>query len=408
MDKRNNFLYGLIAGLGLALVVMLSTILARYAFFGARGGHPEVDRVQSPTAVSADTLSKLEIIEGLIKENYALDMVDDTTLESGAFRGMIAALGDPYSAYFSQEEMSAQQDKLEGVYYGIGAYVSKDEATGYGVITKVMDDSPSLKAGLMDGDLVKEVDGKSTAGLGLDEIVAIVRGEKDTKVVLTILRGPSDKRQELKITVKRGSVPRQTVYSELLEDDIAYIRIAEFDSVTVDQFIDALATMKGEGMKALVLDLRENPGGNFNACISIGRRILPKGLITYTKSKSGEVQEYTCDGQNELEVPLAVLVDKSSASASEILAGAIKDHKKGVLVGTTTYGKGIVQRYIGLTDGSAVKLTTSKYYTPNGENIHGIGIKPDIEIEFDRDLALEKEVDNQLEKALEHLKKELK
>ena len=194
---------------------------------------------------------------------------------------------------------------------------------------------------------------------------------------------------------------------EMLEDDIAYIRITEFDEVTVDQYADALATARGSGMKGMILDLRGNPGGNVNAVVEIARMMLPKGLIVYTEDKEGKRDEYSCDGRREFEEPLVVLINGNSASASEILAGAIQDYKLGTLVGTTSFGKGIVQQVIALNDGSAVKVTISSYYTPNGRNIHGIGITPDIECEFDGEkyYATEDHYDNQLERAKEELKK---
>ena len=190
---------------------------------------------------------------------------------------------------------------------------------------------------------------------------------------------------------------------EMLENNIAYIQITEFDQVTVDQFSEALAVCKGSGMEGLIIDLRSNPGGSLSAVCEIARKILPKGLIVYTEDKYGEREELTCDGKNEIQVPMVVLINDYSASASEILAGAVKDYNIGTLIGTTTYGKGIVQRINRLDDGTALKLTVSAYYTPSGKNIHGIGIEPDIELEYDYDLAEEQEIDNQVEKAIEVL-----
>ena len=195
----------------------------------------------------------------------------------------------------------------------------------------------------------------------------------------------------------------------MLDEETAYIQIVEFDDVTIDQFADALATAKGSGMKGLILDLRANPGGSLNAVVEVARMLLPEGLIVYTEDKYGEREEYTCDGTRQLEVPLVVLVDMNSASAAEILAGAIKDYGIGTLVGTTTFGKGIVQQIIPFSDGSAVKLTISSYFTPNGNNIHGIGIEPDIQCEFDAEAYYNTEnpYDNQLERAREVLKEKI-
>lgn len=193
----------------------------------------------------------------------------------------------------------------------------------------------------------------------------------------------------------------------MLDSNIAYIQIAQFEDVTGDQFTEQIAKAREDGMKALILDLRNNPGGTLTSVIEVARQILPKGLIVYTEDKNGERDEYKCDGSHELEVPLVVLVNENSASASEILSGAIKDYGIGTLLGTTTFGKGIVQKVFGITDGSAVKLTISHYYTPNGNDIHGVGIEPDETLDLDVDQYLKNGTDNQLERATEILEGEI-
>ena len=235
----------------------------------------------------------------------------------------------------------------------------------------------------------------------LSEIVSRVKGEQGTKVHLTIYReGESD---YLEVDVERRKIESPTVKYEILKNNIGYIQITEFDDVTTDQFTEALAVVKGAHAKGLIIDLRGNPGGSLNVVVDIARQILPKGLIVYTEDKYGEREEYNCDGRRQLDMPLVVLVNGNSASASEILAGAVKDYKVGTLVGTTTFGKGIVQRILPLTDGTALKLTISAYYTPNGNNIHGVGIEPDVICEFDSDAYYDDDVDNQLDKAVEIL-----
>ena len=194
----------------------------------------------------------------------------------------------------------------------------------------------------------------------------------------------------------------------MMEDGIGYIQITEFDEVTEDQFAEALAECKGKGMKALILDLRSNPGGNLSTVCEIARMVLPKGLIVYTEDKYGKRDEYSSDGFRKLQVPAVVLVNGYSASASEILAGAMKDHGIATIMGTTTFGKGIVQRVISLSDGSAVKLTVSKYYTPNGNNIHEKGIEPDVVVELDTDAYYNEGTDNQLQEAVKYLKENIK
>ncbi len=401
MSEKRKFINGLITGLFLSVIIMGATYAGREAVEVWKAHNGGGEPAQEEEVVNARTMQKLQLIEDIIEEHYALEMVDSKTMENGIYEGLINSLDDPYSAYFSAEEMQEQQEKMDGVYYGIGAYVKYDSEMGFARLGEIFADSPALESGLQEGDLIVKVDGQYTKDMGLDEVVALIKGEEGTKVVLTIMREGETEARE--IEVERREVPKQTVTYEMLRDKIAYIRITEFDKVTVDQFTDALATAKGEGMLGLVLDLRDNPGGNLAAVIDVARRILPKGLVVYTEDKAGERQDYNCDGENELTVPMVVLVNGGSASASEVLAGAIKDYDKGKLLGTTTFGKGIVQKYLGLSDGSAVKLTTSKYYTPKGNNIHEIGIEPDEELEMDYEQYLESGYDNQLERAVEIL-----
>ena len=277
------------------------------------------------------------------------------------------------------------------------------------IISGVMDGSPAQEAGLREGDLINEVDGESTRNLSLTQVVNLVKGREGTTVHLTIYReGEAD---FLEFDVIRGKlIETTTVASGILEDTdhIGYLRIQEFDDVTVDQYTEAMAVLREDGMKGLILDLRSNPGGDVNAVVEIARKILPQGLIVYTEDKYGNRKEYTCDGEHELEVPLVVLVNQYSASASELLAGAIQDYNKGTVIGTTTYGKGIVQQIHSLDDGTALKLTVSAYYTPSGRNIHGVGIEPDIELEYDYEAAQAEGIDNQVEKAIEILEGKIK
>ena len=234
------------------------------------------------------------------------------------------------------------------------------------------------------------------------DAVELIRGEENTVVHLTLIR--SGETDYIEVDVTRRKVESPTVNYEMLDGNIGYIQIVEFDKVTVDQFTEALAVCKGSNMEALILDLRSNPGGSLSVVCDIARKILPEGLIVYTEDKYGQREEFSCDGNNELTIPMVVLVNGYSASASEILAGAIQDYGKGTLMGTQTFGKGIVQRVISLSDGSAVKLTISTYYTPKGKNIHGVGITPDEVVEFEPELYYNDGIDNQLEAAIAYLK----
>lgn len=393
--------------LGMVLGVFLTTLICGFVFVGMKV-YEAVDsknvakKGTATSIVSEETDKKLEAIEDVIDEYYYQDAdIDVDTMTEGMYKGMVNALGDPYSVYYTEEEWNDLMQETAGIYYGIGAYLMIDPSTRLGKISGVIENTPAEEAGLRADDLLYLVDGESTMGLELSEIVSRIKGEEGTKVHLTIYReGEAD---YLEIDVERRQIEAPTVKYEILENDIGYIQITEFDDVTTDQFTEALAVIKGSGAKGLVLDLRGNPGGSLNVVVDIARQILPKGLIVYTEDKYGERDEYTCDGENELDMPLVVLVNGNSASASEILAGAIKDYDKGTLVGTTTFGKGIVQRVLPLTDGTALKLTISAYYTPKGNNIHGVGIEPDVVCEFDGDAYYDKDVDNQLEKALEVL-----
>ena len=260
------------------------------------------------------------------------------------------------------------------------------------------------ESGLLQGDYIYKVNGEDMQDKDSSYVVSKIKGEEGTKVMMTVLRETES--EPLEIEVERRKIESPTVEYEMFDNGMAYIQIVEFDLVTTDQFKDAYKQACLDGMNGLIIDLRSNPGGNLSTVCDIARMILPKGLIVYTEDKYGERVEYSCDGSQQIEVPLVVLTDGYSASASEILAGAVKDYGIGTLVGTTTYGKGIVQKVISLTDGSAVKLTVSTYYTPNGNNIHEKGVTPDVEVPFDAEQYVAG-VDNQLEKAKEILAQQM-
>ena len=404
MKNKRSFIGGMIVGVVLVLALGSGyfagrTLYQAFAEKNAAEGVKAQDGISMPLS-----MQKIGVLEEMI-DDYYLEETDGAAMEEGLYRGLVAALGDPYSVYYSAEELVELQEKTAGIYYGIGARVSLDTDTGLAKIVGVISGAPAEEAGLMAGDLIYLVDGSSVQGMDLESIVAKVKGEEGTKVHLTVIREGAD--DYLEFDIERRKLDNDTVSYEMLEEGIGYIQIQEFDDVTVDQFADALATCKGSGMKGLILDLRGNPGGNLSTVCEISRRILPKGMIVYTEDKYGKREEYTCDGEHPLGMPLVVLVDANSASASEILAGAIKDYGIGTLVGTTTFGKGIVQRILKLSDGSAVKLTVSKYYTPNGNNIHEIGIVPDIEVPFEAGPYQEDGTDNQLNRAIEVLKEKM-
>lgn len=362
--------------------------------------------VTEGSAIDYDMFQKLQSLEKIVRKYYYKDDLTSQQLCDGIYKGLLDALGDPYSEYYTPEELQDLIESTEGVYYGIGAYVSMDTDFNRPKISSVIEGTPAEEAGLRDNDILYEVDGTSTYGLSLNETVALIKGEEFTDVLLTIIRDG----KEMEVSVTRRKVETPTVKHEMLEGGMGFLQIVEFDDITVSQFSEAMTDLRAQGMKGLILDLRANPGGSLDAVVDIAEMLLPEGMIVYTEDKYGNRREYTCDGSQQLEMPLVVLIDMNSASASEILAGAIKDYGIGTLVGTTSFGKGIVQQILPFSDGSAIKVTVSSYYTPKGYNIHGIGIEPDVTIEFDGETyySNDERYDNQLEKAKEVLQDKMK
>lgn len=404
------FLGGLVTGIAGALLVLGIFYLGIYVQNVVESGKTAGQGVEldENSAINSSVLGKMQMLERTIDQYFYLHDVTDEEIRDGIYRGMLSALGDPYSEYYSAEELDALMEQTEGVYYGIGAYIGLDEATSLPKISGTIAGAPSEEVDLRANDLIYEVDGVSTYGMTLTEVVSMIKGPEGTDVLLTIIReGESD---YLEVKVTRRQVETPTVEYSMMEDSMAYIKLTEFDEVSITQFEQALASARSDGMKGMIIDLRANPGGSLNAVVEMARMILPEGMIVYTEDKNGKRSEYTCDGTKELDVPLVVLVDMNSASAAEIMAGAIQDHQLGTLVGTTTFGKGIVQQIIPFRDGSAAKITISAYYTPIGNNIHGIGIEPDVVCEFDGEAyyGSEDRPDNQLEKAKEVLREKMR
>lgn len=400
-DDNRSFWRGLAVGLASSCAILLVVfgsvkIYQTYRVYGklASGSSAETESV-----ANEKTTEKLGVLENTIKQYFWQD-VDESTLEEGVYKGLLESLDDPYSVYYTHDELVQLQQQTEGIYYGIGAYISQDNEMGYVRVSKIIKNTPAEASGLQQDDYIYKVDGEDMQGKDSSYVVSKIKGEAGTKVTITVVReGATD---PIDIEVERQKIESPTVEYQMLDNDMAYIQITEFDLVTTEQFEEAYKQAQADEMKGLILDLRSNPGGNLSTVCDIARMILPKGLIVYTEDKYGKREEYTCDGANQIKVPLVVLTNGYSASASEILAGAVKDYGIGTLVGTTTYGKGIVQKVINLSDGSAVKLTVSNYFTPNGNNIHKIGIDPDVEVEFDAE-QYKNGVDNQLEKAKEVL-----
>lgn len=348
--------------------------------------------------ITREVAQKAEAIQQVIEKLY-LEEEDVQAVQEGVYKGMVSALGDPYSVYYTKEEYDAFQESYTGEYCGIGASLLQNADTGLITIVKTFKGSPAQEAGLKTGDILYKVEGEEVTGEDLSEVVARVKGKEGTTVKVTIMRGTEE--MDLELVRKTISVP--TVEYEMLDNNMGYIIISEFDEITTSQWTEAYETLKQQGMTSLIVDLRNNPGGGLSVVAEILDSILPEGMIVYHEDKNGQREEYKSDEEHKIEVPLAVLVNGNSASASEIFAGAVKDYGIGTLIGTTTFGKGIVQQMVSLGDGSAMKVTISKYYTPNGVCIHGTGIEPDIQVEFDAEAYEKDESDNQLQKAIEVL-----
>ena len=345
--------------------------------------------------------AKLGKLESYIR-NFYLDEIDEKKMEDYLYYGLVAGLNDPYAAYYNQEETQSMLDSSSGSYCGIGAMFSQNMVTGIITVSKVYEGCPAYEAGILPEDILYKVAGEEITGMDLTNIVTKIKGEEGTEVTISMLRGE----EVIDFTMKRSKIEVPTIEFRMMDGKMGYILITEFDTITAEQFHTALEELQNEGMKSLVIDLRNNGGGSVEAVCRIADELLPEGVIVYTEYKGAERDARESDASC-VQVPMAVLMNGNSASASEILAGALQDYGKAVIVGTQSYGKGIVQSVIDLQDGTALKITTAKYYTPNGNNIHKIGITPDVEIDLPEELKSQVEIspeeDLQLQKAIEVL-----
>ena len=390
MEHKKGFIKGALTG---ALLTLLVVSLAACGLQHINEG-----------IISSDTETKLSYLKKLIDETYLHD-VKEKDLNEGIYKGYVEGLGDQYSAYYDKKETKELTESLDGSFSGIGAVMTQDASSGVITITRVYDDSPAKKAGIKTGDILYRVEEKTVTGKDLDKVVSWIKGKKGTKVNLTLLRGTNS--DKIKVTATRDVINVETVKYKVLENQIGYISISEFDSVTGAQFAKALKQLQKKNIEGLVVDLRNNPGGSLSTVCDILDSILPKGLIVYTKDKNGKKEEYTSDEKHRLNLPMSVLVNGQSASASEIFAGAVQDYGKAEIIGTQTYGKGVVQNLFDLKDGTCVKLTTSEYFTPKGRNIDGKGITPDVKIEYKYN-AKDPKADKQLDKAVSVVKDKIK
>ena len=373
--------------------------------------------------------AKMRYIQDII-DRYFLFEEDPEAVEDGIRTGLMYGLGDPYSVYYNEENYASLLEDTSGEYCGIGAMVQQDLTTGIMTVVKVFEGSPALEAGMLPGDVLYEVDGENVTGRELDLVVnENIRGEEGTQVTVTVLRGETA--EEVELTMERRQVEVTTVESQMLDEKTGYIYVMQFEMVTGGQFKEAVDRLEDQGMEQLIVDLRGNPGGVLDAAVEMLAYILPEdrmdGMLIYTADKDGKGDRYFCrDGKivmesdsgyvtagypmedgHQLDLPLAVLVNGSSASAAEVFTGAVMDYDAGIVVGTQTFGKGIVQSLVPLGDGTAVKLTTAHYYTPSGFDLHGEGLTPDVIVDLDEELKTQAVVDldedNQVQAAIEAL-----
>lgn len=404
-----DFRKGLIAGtLGMLLVVAVFAlgigIAVQLNNRSVSAKNQDSAEKSTRQSISTDAVEqKASEIADLIDQYYYED-IDENAMVEGIYAGLVSGLGDPYSNYFTAAEYQAMNETTSGTYYGIGAVLTQRIDTKVVTILHVYPGTPAEEAGVRDGDVIVKVGDIEGDSLELSELVKHIKGEEGSSVHLQLMReGEAD---YLEFDVQRRQVEVPTVQHQMLEGNVGLLQITEFAENTPEQFDTAIKELQSQGMKSMIVDLRNNPGGVLQSVCKMLDGILPEGLVVYTEDKYGSRSDYTSD-ENCMNIPMAVLINKDSASASEIFAGAIKDYQYGTLIGTTTFGKGIVQSVIPLEDGSAVKVTMAKYFTPKGSYIHEVGIDPDIELEYEY-LGDTKETynpmnDNQILKALEVL-----
>ncbi|WP_406543344.1 S41 family peptidase [Clostridium ljungdahlii] len=333
--------------------------------------------------------------------------INNATLVEGAIKGMTSSLNDPYTVFMNKKEFQDFNVQTQGNYSGVGIQVAAKDSNI--VVMDVFDNSPSKKAGIMKNDVIEKVNGTSVSGKDLDKAVSLMKGQENTEVTLTLYR---ESKGNFDVKVKRQKIDIATVKGEMLQDNVGYIQVSMFDENTAKNFKDQLNKLRSQGMKSLIIDLRDNPGGLLDQCVDMVSNFVPSGkVIVSTVDKYNNKKEYKSKGGDFTNLPLTVLTNGNSASASEIFSGAIRDYKIGTLVGEKTYGKGVVQTILDTGSGTALKVTISKYYTPNGENIHKKGIKPNIEVVYPEELkkaAYDRNKDPQFSKALEIAKSKIK
>lgn len=404
--KSQGFASGMIIGAVSAFMAVILLILSvaavciakGYIHIGVNGDvYIQSDAVTDSDGIGSEVEGKLNAIDSVLESFYFGD-VDDETAKDNIYKAYLSSYGDKYTMYYTADEYKALKESTNGKFYGIGA-VCQLSGEGGVLLVDVYDNGAGYQAGLRSGDRVVNVDGRDIKDMELSSAVALIKGDKGTSVTLEVIRGT----ERLTFSVVRDAVEAKTVSYTLLDNNIGYLSISQFEEVTTKQFKAAVEDLQSQGMKGLVIDIRNNPGGLLDTVVGMLKYMLPDGLIVYTEDKQGNRKEYKGQDNDEFNLPLAVLVNGNSASASEIFAGAIQDYGKGTIIGTQTYGKGIVQTVKPLTDGSAIKFTIAKYFTPKGQDIHGKGVTPDIVVEYGTDA----DVDTQLDAAIKNVEAQI-
>ncbi len=399
MEKKDrSFQNGLLIGISATLAVVAVLVVAG-TFFLLPNLLSSRQKTGGQDNGEASWTEKIQEIQAYIDAFYIFD-VDADAMADSLLAGYVAGLGDPYSVYYTEEELDSVLESTNGAYYGIGVLVGQMEDGSLQVVN-VFRNSPAMEAGMEKEDRIVGVDGQNVEGMELDQVVAYIKGAEGSQVTVTVYRASTG--ETLDLSMERREVEVDTVEYRMLEDGMGYLQLVEFDDVSLAQMESALADLEAQGMEGLILDLRDNPGGLLTSVVDIADLFLGEENIFYMEDKAGNRVEYDAEEGTVYSGPLVVLVNGNTASAAEVLSGTLQDHGVAQLVGTTTFGKGIVQTFYELSDGSGIKLTTAHYFTPNGTDIHGAGIQPDVTVE--REAGAEADV--QLEQAQELLQAQM-